>query len=297
MVVGAIIWGAAFVAQSVGAEHVGPFAFGAIRFFLGSLVLVPVMLIMRSRRPKPDAPDAPLSDYLKAGAICGAALFAGASLQQYGLMYSSVGNAGFVTSLYIVLVPLFGFLFFKRRLSLRTVTAVLVATGGVYLLCISSDFSVNRGDLYTMAGSVFWAAQILLLERFSQNLDGIKFALFEFMSCSLLSAAASLFFERTTWAGVAAAAIPLLYCGLLSVGVGFTAQIICVKYTDPIVASLIMSAESPFAALFGWLILGEGMTSRQLIGAALVFAGVVICQLPPRGARPVKPGARKGEGS
>lgn len=287
MVVGAVIWGAAFVAQSIGARYLGPFAFGSIRFFLGSLVLVPVMLI--SRRGKPQGEDAPLSEYLKAGLICGAALFAGATLQQYGLMYSTAGNAGFVTALYIVLVPLFGFVFLKRRLAARTLVAVLVATAGVYFLCVSASFTVNKGDLYTMAGSVCWAVQILALERFSHRLDGLKFALFEFMTCSIMSGAAALIFENTTWSDIEAAALPLLYCGLLSVGVGFTAQIICVKYTDPVVASLIMSAESPFAALFGWLILGESMGPRQLAGAAMVFAAVILAQLPPRGRRKTTP--------
>ena len=281
MVVGAIIWGAAFVAQSIGARYLGPFAFGSIRFVLGSLVLLPVMAI--ARRGKPEHEDKPIGEYLKAGGICGAALFAGATLQQYGLMYSTAGNAGFVTALYIVLVPLFGCIFLKRKLSPNTLVAVLVATAGVYLLCVSAGFTVNKGDLYTMAGSVCWAVQILCLERFSQKLDGLKFAFYEFMTCSIMSGAAMLIFEHTTWDNITAAALPLLYCGLLSVGVGFTAQIICVKYTDPVVASLIMSTESPFAALFGWLILGETMGARQFFGAALVFAAVILAQLPPRG--------------
>ncbi|MEG1809500.1 MAG: DMT family transporter [Oscillospiraceae bacterium] len=157
----------------------------------------------------------------------------------------------------------------------------------MYFLCINSQFSVNKGDALTMMGSVCWAVQILCLERFSQKLDGIKFALFEFLTCSALSGIMMFIVERPSWQSIYAAALPLLYCGLLSVGVGFTAQIICVKYTDPVVASLIMSTESVFAAMLGWLVLGEHLSARQLFGGVLVFFAVILTQLPPR--RRVKP--------
>ncbi len=292
MLLGSIIWGAAFVAQNIGGEIIGPYTFGAIRFFLGSLVLLPVMFFSKRAAVKsgaPQAPDAPFSQYIKAGVICGLALFLGSTLQQFGIMQTTAGKAGFVTALYIVLVPIFAFIFLRRKLSARVLIAVVLALVGVFLLCVSEQMSVNRGDIITFAGSIFWAVQILVLEKYSQHLDGLKFAVCEFMTCSLICAVLMFVIEKPTWAQISAAAIPLLYCGLLSVGVGFTAQIICLKYTEPTVASLIMSTESVFSAVFGFLILHEVLSAKQIFGCVLVFAAVILAQIVPRAKKPQTP--------
>ncbi|MDO4566457.1 MAG: DMT family transporter [Oscillospiraceae bacterium] len=280
MTAGSVIWGAAFVVQSIGSRYLGPFAFGAIRFFIGALVLLPVIKIMNNKDGAAPKADASFGEYLKGGLVCGTALFAAAALQQQGIAMSGASSAGFVTSLYVVLVPVFGFLFLKKKLTANTVLAVAIATVGVYLLCVTSSLTISKGDLFTMFGAVVWAVQILLLESCSQRLDGLKFAFFEFMACAALGFIATAVFERPPLENIAAVVWPLLYCGVLSVGVGFTAQIICIKYTDPVVASLIMSTEAVFAALMGWLILKESMSARQLLGGALVFSGVILAQLP-----------------
>ncbi|MEA4911249.1 MAG: DMT family transporter [Oscillospiraceae bacterium] len=280
---GAVIWGAAFVAQSIGADHIGPFAFGGIRFFLGALVVLPVLLLRDRKKPRGwDA--APARDYIKSGLICGCVLFAAATFQQYGIERTSVGKAGFVTALYIILVPLFAFILYRRRLHKSVILAAVVAVAGIYLLCMSGGFSVNAGDLYVFIGSVFWAVQILMIERFTANLDGLKFALAQFLACSAVSLIFMLLFERPTLSGIAAAAPALMYCGFLSVGVAFTIQSVFMKYTDPTVASLMMSTESVFSAIFGFLILHETLTARQVCGCALVFAAVIAAQLPQRSA-------------
>jgi drug/metabolite transporter (DMT)-like permease len=280
MVFGSIIWGGAFVAQSIGADNLGAFTFGAIRFFIGGIIIIPVAVIMSKRKDK-KADTATTKDYLIAGVACGAALFLGAYFQQLGLGYTTAGKAGFVTALYIILVPIFGFVLFKRRLSSRVMVATLAALVGIFLLCVSGGFGINIGDLYVFIGSLFWAAQILLIDKFAQKLDGIKFAICEFLSCAAMGAVAMFIFEKPTWAAIQSAWLPLLYCSVLSVGVGFTAQIICQKYTEPTVASLLMSSESVFSVIFGFLILHEALTVRQIVGCVLVFAAVLLAQITP----------------
>ncbi len=280
LLLGAVIWGAAFVAQSIGAEHVGPFAFGGIRFLLGALVVLPILWFSHRKKEK-GWDKQPFSAYLRAGAVCGTALFLAATFQQYGIERTTVGKAGFVTALYILLVPLFAFVVYRRRIGGRILAAAAVGVVGIYLLCVSGDFTVSEGDIYVFIGSVFWAVQILMIEHFTARLDGLKFAAVQFFVCAALSLACMLIFERNTLAGVAAAAPALLYCGLLSVGVGFTIQAVFTKDTGPTVASLMMSTESVFSAVFGFLILHETLTPRQLAGCALVFGAVVLAQIYP----------------
>ncbi len=286
MVIGTMIWGAAFVAQSVGAEHIGAYTFGAVRFFLGALVVIPFYFYTRSRIPAAERkPDAPFGRYLFAGFVCGAALFLGALFQQLGIERTTVGKAGFVTVLYVVLVPVISFFLYKRKIAGRIYISIVLALVGIYLLCVNEGFSVNLGDIYTFIGAIFWAAQILCIERFAQTLDGLKFTIYEFLCCAAINGVLMFAIDRPTWGALQAAAIPLLYSGLLSVGVGFTAQTVCLKYTDPTVASLIMSLESVFAVVFGFLILGQTLTLRQGIGCVLVFAAVILAQIVPKGAK------------
>lgn len=282
MLIGSMIWGAAFVAQSVGAEYIGAFTFGSIRFFLGTLVLLPMIWFTRKKRVEPD--PIPLRKYITSGFICGVALFLGATLQQFGIMHTTVGKSGFVSALYVVLVPIFAFVIYRRRIHKQVVFAILLSIVGVYLLCVNENFSVNLGDALNFVGAIFWAIQILCIEKFSQGLNGLKFAVCEFMTCSILSGIFMVTIERPTAAAISAALLPLLYAGLLSVGVGFTAQIVCLQYTDPVIASLIMSLESVFSVVFGFLLLHEVLTLRQGFGCVLVFGAVILAQLQPKGA-------------
>lgn len=280
MLLGAMIWGAAFVFQNMAMDHIGPFTLGCVRFLLGSLVVLPLTFI-KKLRPDP-ATDPPFPRYLKGGVLCGIFLFLGVTFQQYGIIYTTAGKAGFVTALYMVMVPIFAWGFFKRKVSKIMWLVVAVALAGTFLLCISETLSIGIGDVLVFIGAIFWAFQILALERFGQQLDSIKFSIVQFMTCSVLSAIPMFFLEQPTWAGLSAALGPILYCGILSVGIGFTAQTICLKYADAVVASLLMSTESVFAAVFGFLLLGEVLTARQFIGCVLVFAAVVMSELLPR---------------
>lgn len=275
-----MIWGAAFVFQNLAMAHIGPFTLGSVRFLLGALVILPLTFIKKLRPAR--VSDPPFSSYLKSGVVCGVCLFLGVTFQQYGIMYTTAGKAGFVTALYMVLVPFIAWIFFKRRIRKAMWLVVAVALAGTFLLCVSETLSVQLGDVLVFIGAVFWALQILALERFGQNLDSIKLSVVQFAVCSVLSAVPMFALEQPTAAGLAAAAGPVLYCGLLSVGVGFTAQTICLKHIDAVVASLIMSTEAVFAAVFGFLLLNETLSGKQIVGCVLVFAAVAMSELLPK---------------
>ena len=282
MVLGTMIWGAAFVAQSIGAEHIGPYTMNALRFFLGALTVLPIIAIGRKKRAAiPEKKDAPRKKYLIAGAVCGFALFLGALLQQIGIMYTTVGNAGFLTALYVVMVPVFSWILFKKKILRNVFVAIALAVAGTFLLCMTDAFTVNIGDVYAFAGAIFWAVQILCIEKFGRELDDFKFSFWQSMFCAAFNAIFMFTIERPKLEAISAAALPLLYAGILSVGVGFTAQVVCIKYTDPTVAALIMSLESVFSVFFGWLILHETLTPRQGLGCLLVFTAVVLAQVTP----------------
>lgn len=284
MLVGAIIWGSAFVFQNLAMEHMGPFTLGATRFLIGSLVILPLVFV-KKLQPDP-ATDPPFSQYLKSGVICGVFLFLGVTFQQYGIMYTTAGKAGFVTALYMVMVPFFAWALFKRKVSKVMWVVVLVALAGTFLLCISETLSIQLGDVLVFIGAIFWAFQILALERLGQNLDSFKLSIIQFMTCAVLSAIPMFLLEHPTMDGIVAGIGPILYVGILSVGVAFTAQTVCLKYADAIVATLIMSTEAVFAAIFGFLILGETLTWRQILGCVLVFAAVVMSELLPKLKKP-----------
>lgn len=286
MLVGAMIWGAAFVFQNMAMEHIGPFTLGCIRFLIGSIVVAPLLFI-KKLRPDP-ATEPPFSQYLKSGIICGIFLFFGVTFQQYGIMYTTAGKAGFVTALYMVMVPFFAWAIFKRKVPKVMWLVVAVALVGTFLLCISETLSIQLGDVLVFVGAIFWAFQILALERFGQNLDSIKLSIVQFMTCSILSAIPMFILEQPTMAGMTAALWPILYCGVLSVGVAFTAQVICLKHADAIVATLIMSTESVFAAIFGFLLLNELLSGKQILGCVLVFAAVVMSELLPKMTKSAK---------
>lgn len=269
-----VIWGFAFVAQRLGMDHLGPLGFNAARFLLGALSLLPLLLLFRKDKNSRD------SGLLKAGAIAGSVLFIGASLQQAGLVYTSAANAGFITGLYIVLVPLFG-LTMGERTGANTWVGALIGAVGLYMLSVSEGLSMNPGDLLVLAGAGAWAIHVLLLSRYAPRHDNLRLAICQFVVCALLSALGALIFEPASripenyWASAG----PILYAGLLSVGVAYTLQVVAQKDAPPSHAAIIMSLETVFAAIGGWWLLEEYLTGRELAGCALMLAGMLLSQV------------------
>ena len=281
----AAIWGFAFVAQSAGA-HIGAFTFNASRFALGALSLLPVVVWL-DRRAGVDAATARRRwrEVVVPGLVCGSLLFGGATLQQLGIEQTTAGNAAFVTGLYVVLVPLVG-IALGHRAPANTWAGAITAMVGLYLLTITSGaLSMNPGDALCLAGTVFWTGHILSVGHFSRRVDVLRLSVAQFSVTSVLSAATALTIEATPFQGVGSAAIPLLYAGIVSVGIAFTLQVVAQRDALASHAAIIMSLEAVFGAIGGALLLGETMTPRGYAGAALMMAGIVWSQLPPRGSR------------
>lgn len=279
----AAIWGVAFVAQSVGMDYIGPFTFNAIRSLVGGLVLIPCIWLLNRKKPaaQEDTPAQSDRTLFIGGICCGVALAVASSLQQMGIQYTSVGKAGFITALYIVIVPLLRLLF-KRRVSGLIWVAVVIAVGGMYLLCITEGFSVGKGDLLVMASAFCFSAHILIIDYFSPKADGVKMSCIQFLVCGLLCAVPMLIMERPSLPQILAAWMPLIYAGVFSCGVGYTLQIVGQRHIDPTIASLILSLESVISVLAGWVILGQKLTVRELIGCILVFCAIILAQLPQK---------------
>jgi len=282
----AIIWGAAFVAQRLGMEHIGPFTFNGIRFALGALALQPLIWRMqatRSREGDGTSQGLDSARLIRYGLLAGSVLFAGAALQQVGIVYTTAGKAGFITGLYVVMVPLFG-LFLRQRAGAGTWIGALAAAVGLYLLSVNEDFSIAYGDVLELIGAVFWAGHVLLIGRLSPGMDAVdavKLASAQFVMCSLLSLGAAAIFEPMTLTGISGAAIPILYGGLMSVGVAYTLQVVAQRDANPAHAAIILSLEAVFAAVAGYFVLGELLTLRALIGCGLMLAGMLVSQLRP----------------
>ena len=279
----AAIWGVAFVAQSVGMDYIGPFTFNAIRSLVGGLVLIPCIWLLNRKKPaaQADTPAQSGRTLFIGGICCGVALAVASSLQQMGIQYTSVGKAGFITARYIVIVPLLGLLF-KRRVSGLIWVAVVIAVGGMYLLCITEGFSVGKGYLLVMASAFCFSAHILIIDYFSPKADGVKMSCIQFLVCGLLCAVPMLIMERPSLPQILAAWMPLIYAGVFSCGVGYTLQIVGQRHIDPTIASLILSLESVISVLAGWVILGQKLTVRELIGCILVFCAIILAQLPQK---------------
>jgi len=268
------------VAQRVGMEYVGPFTFNGVRFALGSLSLVPLMLLKR-KNPSAIAallPPADRQTVAWGGALAGLVLFMGASLQQVGLVHTTAGNAGFITGLYVVIVPLLG-LFWRQRPDLGTWIGALLAAAGLYLLSVTAAFEIAFGDLLVLVGAFFWAAHVLIIGWLSPRIESIQLACIQFAVCSLLSLITAAALETMTLQGLMGAALPILYGGLLSVGVAYTLQVVAQRDARPAHAAIILSLESVFAALGGWLLLGELLSARALAGCSLMMAGMLLSQL------------------
>lgn len=276
----AIIWGFAFVAQRVGMDYVGPFTFNGIRFAIGSLSLVPLVLMSRERPTAADhiLPRPGLKTILFGGGTLGLTLFTGASLQQVGLVYTTAGKAGFITGLYVIIVPILG-LIWKQKPGIGTWIGAFLAAIGLYLLSITEEFTIEAGDLLVLIGAFFWAAHVLIIGWLSPRINPIKLSFSQYMACSILSLAAACITEVITWHSVFQAAIPILYGGLLSVGIAYTLQVVAQRDAHPAHAAILLSLESVFAAIGGWLILGEIISPRGLAGCGLMLFGMLLSQL------------------
>lgn len=281
LLLGTLIWGMAFVAQSVGMDLIGPFTFQAIRCALGVLFLLAVSLLLGLKEGFRTFISKWKNRKLwRCGIICGAALFVATSLQQLGLVYTEPGKAGFLTAMYIVLVPLLGF-FIHQKPGVSAVFSVLLSLAGLYLLSFSGAGGTNIGDLLMIACAFAFAVQILFIDRYAQDMDGIRLNCAQALVVSVLSIPGILLNRETVaFSNIISCWLPLFFAGVLSMGVGYTLQIVGQKHLEPTAASLIMSLESVFSALGEWLILHNTMTFKELAGCALMFAGVVISQLP-----------------
>ncbi|GGO87507.1 transporter [Marinobacterium nitratireducens] len=287
----AAIWGLAFVAQRVGMDHLGPFGFNAARFALGAVSLLPLTLVFRAR-----AGQARPCGLLRGGLLAGSVLFCGASLQQVGLQFTTAGNAGFITGLYIVLVPLAAWLM-GQAVSRGIWAGCVLALGGLYLLSINEAMQINRGDLLELVGAAFWAAHVLVIGRLAPNLDGLRLSIVQFGVCALLCLVCALLFEADSFNihNLMLAWEPIAYAGLLSVGVAYTLQVYAQRHTPAAHAAIIMSLEAVFAVLGGWLLLQETLSLRSLLGCALMLAGMLLAQLPSRRPAPERAGHRTQE--
>lgn len=271
-----LIWGCAFVAQRVGMDHLGPMSFQAIRSLLAVLALLPVIFLM-DRNPGAYIPRWWDRGLWKTGILCGLALFAAQGLQQMGLICTDPGKAGFITAMYIVLVPVLG-LFLGRRCGVQVWVSVALAVAGLYLLSCVGVTRINTGDVLILIGAVAFAVQIVLIDSLAQHMDGLRLNCIQFLVVTALSALTAFFTETPTWDGVLACALPLLYTGVLSSGAAFTLQILGQQHLPPAPASLIMSLESVFAVLAGWVLLGQTLSPTETLGCVLVFAGVILSQ-------------------
>lgn len=274
----AAIWGFAFVAQRVGMQYVGAFTFNGVRFALGSLSLVPLIIYFNNKKKQEKKEETSLKQTLLPGIIAGTVLFCGASLQQLGLAYTTAGKAAFITGLYIVLVPLLG-IFLKQHVKLNTWIGVVLAVTGLYFLSVNEDLTIAKGDFLELIGAFFWAGHILVIDYLTKKVDALKLSFVQFAACSVLSMAVALISEDISIPGLGQAVIPILYGGLFSVGVAYTLQVVAQKHAKPSHAAIILSMEAVFAALGGALLLSENLGARGYLGCALMFAGMILTQV------------------
>lgn len=288
LVLAALIWGVAFVAQSVGMEYVGPFTFNAVRFLIGGLVLIPCIFFLDRREGETllgnqKAPEGKKTLFI-GGLCCGLFLTVASTLQQFGIMYTTVGKAGFITALYMIIVPVIG-IFLGKKLALPVWVSVGLGVAGMYLLCMTESFHINFGDLLVFLCSICFAGHILVIDYFSPRVDGVKMSCIQFFICGMICAVPMLLVEHPSLAVILNAWQPVLYTGVLSCGVAYTLQIVAQKGTNPVAASLLLSLESVFSVLAGWLILGQRMSVREIFGCVLVFAGIILVQVPWKSAK------------
>ena len=286
LLLAATIWGIAFVAQSVGMDYVGPFTFLCARSLIGGIVLLPVVAVLHRAGPShagesPAARAAARKTLLLGGICCGAALCFASTCQQVGLLYTTVGKSGFLTACYILIVPLLG-LFFGRKCGKLVWCGVALAVVGLYFLCLTDGFAINIGDAITFGCAILFSVHIMAIDHFSPRTDGVVMSCIQFFVCAAIAAVGMLVFEQPTLDALIAAWKPVLYAGALSSGVGYTLQIVGQKGMNPTIAALIMSLESVISVIAGWVILGQALSPREIFGCVLMFAAIVLAQLPDK---------------
>jgi drug/metabolite transporter (DMT)-like permease len=279
MLLTAMIWGAAFVAQRLGMDHVGPFLYTGLRFAMGALVLLP--LVLRKPAQSPHHERFGSRGLLTGGALMGVALAAGINFQQVGLLFTSVTNSGFITGLYVIIVPLLGLLI-GQRIGAGTWLGALLAVVGMFLLSVGEGFHVAAGDWLQLAGALVWGVHVLLVGHFASRHDPVRLAFLQFVVCALISLALALLLEPIRLGDMLAAAPALLYGGVVAVGLGYTLQVVAQKHAIASHAAIILSLEAVFAALAGALFLGESLAARGYLGCALMLAGMLVAQLWPK---------------
>lgn len=277
----AIIWGVAFVAQSVGMDYVGPFTFNCVRTLIGGLVLIPCIVFLNRGKVKKKTDFTEKKRLLLGGICCGVALTTGSTLQQFGIMYTTVGKAGFITAFYIIIVPILG-LFLGKKCGLSVWISVVIALAGLYFLCITDGFSIGKGDIYVFLGAIAFSIHILVIDHFTQFNDGVKMSCIQFFVCGILCFVPMMLFEHPEISMILLAWKPILYAGVMSCGVAYTLQIVGQKNMNPTVASLILSLESVTSVIAGFLVLHQNLSHRELIGCGLMFVAIVLAQLPQK---------------
>ena len=282
LILTAFIWGTAFVAQSVGMDFLEPFTFNGVRSLIGGIVLLPCIFLIRrinARSGEAEKAEGTRKDLVLGGILCGLLLFAASSLQQIGIVYTTAGKAGFITAFYIVIVPVLG-IFLHKRIGWKVWAAVVMALAGLYFLCMTEELTVGKGDLYIFLCALIFSVHILVIDHFSPRVDGVKMSCIQFFTCGIVSLIPMFAWETPGVDNLLAGWMPLLYAGVLSCGVAYTLQVVGQKNVNPAVASLILSLESCFSVLAGWLILGEKLTMREFAGCVLMFAAIILAQLP-----------------
>ena len=279
----AFIWGSAFVAQSIGMDHISTFTFTTLRSFIGGIALLPVVWLFTKNAKKRgiQKPQGKKYDLLIASFLSGLFLCIGTNLQQIGLIYTTASKAGFITALYIVLVPIFG-IFLKKKIGLSVWISVLLATCGLYFLCMNESLSLNIGDFFVFCCAFAFSAQIMVVDHYIHRVDSIRLACNQLFVCGALALVPMLVLEVPSWEAINNAWLPILYAGVLSSGVAYTLQIFGQRYTEPAVASLLMSFESVFAAISGFVVLHELLSGRELFGCVLMFLAIILAQLPSK---------------
>ncbi|WMC91979.1 DMT family transporter [Kineothrix sp. MB12-C1] len=281
----ACIWGFAFVAQSVGMDHMGPLTFNGVRFLIGGIVLLPVIAMRQRKERMVSKPSFPF--FLKGGICCGIVICSASIFQQMGIRHTTVGKSGFITTLYIIIVPILG-LFFHKKVAGKVWGAAIIALVGLYMLCAGESFSIGKGEALTFVCAILFSVHILLIDYFSPKMDGIVLSCIQFLTAGSICIMGSFLLEQPTWSQLLSGIWPLLYAGVISCGIAYTLQVVAQKHVEPAIASLILSMESSVALLGGWLILGQALSPKELFGCALVFGAVILVQLPSRGKGEVR---------
>ena len=283
LVLTALIWGCAFVAQSVGMDYVGPFTFNMARFLIGAIVLLPVIWFMDRQRKTGAEKGAGQKTLIIGGICCGTALAVASTLQQWGILFTTVGKAGFITAMYIVIVPLLG-VFIGKKVRPLIIGCVAIAVVGFYFLCMTESLHLGLGDFLVLLCAIAFSIHILVIDYFSPKVDGVKMSAIQFLTAAIISAVPTLLWEQPVLTEILQAWQPVLYAGVMSCGVAYTLQIIAQKNADPTVASLLLSLESVFSVLAGWVLLGQGLSLKELFGCVLIFCAIILAQLPEKKA-------------